>query len=353
MRWGGFGDTRFFGGGFHLPYASFLAELDDQLINGALFESVDLEESRYLVQRDIHIAIGTPKSGLTPRVGLLVIGRARLRRFPYRNVDDRQQELMDSFELHLQDGDVMLWPHEINMVDFDPDRLSFLLRFMFHENSAGTDEATSYNQRRQATFGFIVRHLLEVEKHLMQERLEAERPKHIFLSHSGKDKMLVKEVHDTLEAIGFIPWLDAEKMPAGRPLHRDLEEGMTSSCAAVFFITPNFEDASYIRREINSAVRQETEKGDRFRIITLLLNGATEEKVPGVLRDYVYRFSHRSDRHPGNRESPSDTAWPCKMDRLMWLGQWSFARRHFDLAPGVAERRGKHSRLTRSSRLEA
>ena len=59
--------------------------------------------------------------------------------------------------------------------------------------------------------------------------------KRIFLSHKGSDKDMVIEFKNTLEALGYDPWLDEEAMPAGVSVDRAVLQGMEDSCAVVFF----------------------------------------------------------------------------------------------------------------------
>jgi hypothetical protein len=113
----------------------------------------------------------------------------------------------------------------------------------------------------------------------------------IFLSHKGSDKEMVRRFSETLKELGFDPWLDEKAMPAGTELHRGILQGFQDSCAAVFFITPQFKDERYLRTEINHAAEQKNEKGKRFSIITLIFSGESGEKgvVPDLLRSYVWK----------------------------------------------------------------
>jgi hypothetical protein len=43
-----------------------------------------------------------------------------------------------------------------------------------------------------------------------------------------------------LQELGFDSWLDEEAMSAGTELERGILRGFKDSCAALFFITPNF-----------------------------------------------------------------------------------------------------------------
>jgi hypothetical protein len=112
----------------------------------------------------------------------------------------------------------------------------------------------------------------------------------IFLSHRGANKPLVDRFHHVLKELGFDPWLDREDIVAGDALHRELLAGMQASCAAVFFITPEFRDETYLAYEINLAMAEQTARSDRFRIISLALADTTgaRGRVPLILQSLVY-----------------------------------------------------------------
>lgn len=107
----------------------------------------------------------------------------------------------------------------------------------------------------------------------------------IFLSHRSLDKQIVRPFRDVLAELGYEPWLDEHEMPAGSTLHRAISAGMDASCAVVFFITPNFEDARWLGREIDHAISRKIDQGDKFAVITLVFGDA---EVPRPLREYVW-----------------------------------------------------------------
>ncbi len=115
--------------------------------------------------------------------------------------------------------------------------------------------------------------------------------KRVFLSHKGVDKAQVINFKLTLEGLGFSPWLDEDAMPAGAPLERSILKGMEDSCAVIFFITPSFKDAGFLESEINYAVQQKREKGDRFAIVTLQFadTAGNAGEIPGLLKPYVWK----------------------------------------------------------------
>ncbi|WP_437498158.1 TIR domain-containing protein [Sorangium sp. So ce1099] len=116
------------------------------------------------------------------------------------------------------------------------------------------------------------------------------RPMKIFLSHKGADKPRIRNYHETLKLLGFEPWLDEDAMTAGTNLQRGILQGMIDSCAAVFFVTPNYVDDNFLATEIDYAIEEKRKKGDRFAIITLVLEHEKQKgAVPELLRRYVWR----------------------------------------------------------------
>ena len=115
--------------------------------------------------------------------------------------------------------------------------------------------------------------------------------KKVFLSHKGVDKEVVIDFKDTLEILGYEPWIDEDAMPAGTPLERGLLKGMQDSCGVVFFITPSFKDDGYLESEINYAIQEKRIKGNKFAIITLQFadNNGNVGEIPELLKTYVWK----------------------------------------------------------------
>ena len=122
------------------------------------------------------------------------------------------------------------------------------------------------------------------------ERAQGITPMKVFLSHKGADKPKVREFKKTLELLGFSPWLDEDSMRAGTELERGILKGFAESCAAVFFITSNFKDESFLATEVNYALAEKRRKGDRFAIVTIVFDAASSRaNVPDLLRQYVWK----------------------------------------------------------------
>lgn len=115
-------------------------------------------------------------------------------------------------------------------------------------------------------------------------------PMRIFLSHKGVDKEMVRRFQRLLKELGFDPWLDDDAMPAGVQPDRAILQGFKDSCAAVFFVTPDFKDETWLATEVEYARAEKRAKASRFAIITLCLtkDGAQGE-VPELLKNYVYK----------------------------------------------------------------
>lgn len=126
---------------------------------------------------------------------------------------------------------------------------------------------------------------------LTVEMTQQQNHKKIFLSHKGIDKPRVRRFAQALRAVGLHPWLDEDAMHAGTELERGLISGFDESCAAVFFITTDFEDRDYLASEINYAIAQKREKAENFSIITLVFKNADGKTgpVPKLLRQYVWK----------------------------------------------------------------
>ena len=119
------------------------------------------------------------------------------------------------------------------------------------------------------------------------ERIPGDKELRIFLSHKSADKGLVRRYYETLQILGFSPWLDEKDLPAGTVLERGLQQGFEESCAVIFFITPSFEDEKYLATEIDYALEERRERAERFQIITLCFGEGVA--VPKPLRRFVYK----------------------------------------------------------------
>ena len=128
------------------------------------------------------------------------------------------------------------------------------------------------------------------ENFLQHKMVMNMEPMKIFLSHKSINKDKVRNFKTILELLGFSPWLDEEAMSAGANLERSLHSGMVDSCAAIFFITPDYKDEKYLATEIDYAISRKRQD-EKFSIITLVFPDENGEKgvVPNLLQPYVWK----------------------------------------------------------------
>ena len=129
-----------------------------------------------------------------------------------------------------------------------------------------------------------------VELQIYQEDYLLTKATKLFLSHKGADKSMVREYFSILKMLGFDPWLDEDAMAWGTNLERGILQGFKDSCAAIFFITPHFKDEGYLATEIDYAIKEKRDKGDKFAIIAVRFRDSKGNKgdVPELLTPYVY-----------------------------------------------------------------
>lgn len=149
-----------------------------------------------------------------------------------------------------------------------------------YDNKILPPQPTLY--RRFKTFAKLI-----IDEEIVSEQAS----KKIFLSHKSVDKEMVRRYGIALATMGFEVWLDEDAMPAGTSLERGLSSGFKDSCAAVFFITPNYIDKGFLETEINYALREKRTKGTRFSIIALVIRGENGKQgdIPELLSGYVFK----------------------------------------------------------------
>lgn len=172
--------------------------------------------------------------------------------------------------------------------------------------------------RRDAILLWPPDNILEPEFDAMMRRHELAlglAPMKIFLSHKGSDKPLARKYKETLQLLGFDPWLDEDAMTAGVNLERGVLDGFKQSCAAVFFVTPSFKDERYLATEVDYAIAEKNKKGDRFAIITLVFKRGTEK---GTVPDLLHRFVWKEPGSDLEALQEIVRALPIRVGAIQW-----------------------------------
>ena len=289
MSWADYTHAKHFGDGIFRPYSDFLADVLLELDNLLAAEPTFAGSIVPFATRDTILVLGES-------VSFVAISRSAHRHYPlfatyhWGNLwQTDERAMIAKLGLPLdgakQIAHLDLDNHLATALDF-VDPIVFSVPSVF-QPKPDTPEVTA----RAKSITEAARILLAVERRRYEVMLEMNKPKEIFLSHKSFDKALVREIAQTLEVIGFHPWLDEDKMKAGANLERAIRDGFANSCAAVFFVTPHFTDEGFLATEIDYALAEKRAKGDRFAIITLLLQDSTGKfgSVPQMIKQYVWK----------------------------------------------------------------
>ncbi len=125
----------------------------------------------------------------------------------------------------------------------------------------------------------------------------------VFLSHSSKDKLLVRPLAERLEAAGYRVWYDEWTLVPGAPWQEALEEGLARSAHCAVCVGPNG-FGPWHTEEMRQGVEQAIEGGGS-RVIPILLPGvrtATRKALPKALTRLTWvDFSSIEDAHAFRR----------------------------------------------------
>jgi hypothetical protein len=103
-----------------------------------------------------------------------------------------------------------------------------------------------------------------------------------FISHSKSDREFCHAVYDGLTARGIRPIMDERDFQPGDDLVKKVfDEGIGSSDAVLFVLSPESVDRPWVREELSVAVIQKLRR--KTRLIPILINDLHEDRVPAPL----------------------------------------------------------------------
>ncbi len=106
----------------------------------------------------------------------------------------------------------------------------------------------------------------------------------LFLSHSSRDKLVVRTLAQHLEDKGFPTWLDEWKIRVGECIATSIEKGLTDCRFVILALSPHAVSSGWVDREWKAIYWQEVEEG-RVRILPILLEQC---EIPLLLRTKRY-----------------------------------------------------------------
>jgi TIR domain len=110
----------------------------------------------------------------------------------------------------------------------------------------------------------------------------------VFLSHKGDDKPDVELLATRLKGeIGLRPFLDKWQLPVGKSWQPELESAIEHSASAAIFFGPH-NTGPWHNEEIKLLLDKAARTRDDFRVIPVLLPGASAETMGGFLKQRTW-----------------------------------------------------------------
>ncbi len=108
----------------------------------------------------------------------------------------------------------------------------------------------------------------------------------MFISHSSKDKKEIEEVLPYINAINLPVWFDKYNIDVGESIVEKVEEGLQNSKAVIFWITKNFINSKWCKKEMQVFIRRMIE--ENILIISILDKGIEIKDLPIFLQDIKF-----------------------------------------------------------------
>lgn len=106
----------------------------------------------------------------------------------------------------------------------------------------------------------------------------------LFLSHSSRDKRVVRQLAEDLSFLEVDAWLDEWELQTGDSLHDVIAAAMEKAGYVAVVLGDNYADSRWAREELKQALARERRQSDS--VILPLVFGSAE--VPAFLEDRVY-----------------------------------------------------------------
>ena len=115
----------------------------------------------------------------------------------------------------------------------------------------------------------------------------------VFLSHSSKDRVIVRRLDKDLNSHGFETWLDDNEVPHGASIPASINRGLSESQILILCLSRHSVASKWVAAEWESAISKHL-NGDETRVIPLRLDDCV---VPVFLAQYRYSDFREKDRY--------------------------------------------------------
>jgi hypothetical protein len=133
--------------------------------------------------------------------------------------------------------------------------------------------------------GMVVDDLLkDAEKAKDVRHREDKLARVAFLSHSSRDKAVVRQIASDLSARGITVWLDEQRIHVGDSIPEKIAQGLAQSDFFLVALSENSVGSEWVKRELNNALIQEISKR-RIAILPLKLS---ECEIPALIAEKKY-----------------------------------------------------------------
>lgn len=138
-----------------------------------------------------------------------------------------------------------------------------------------------------------VEELLDKAEIAKQERHQTKSEKRVvFLSHSSKDKPVIRQLATDLTAEGVTVWLDEQNLHVGDSIPDGIAQGLAGSDFFLIALSESSVSSEWVKRELNTALMDAVAKR-KVKVLPVLLSPA---EIPMIIRDLKYADFTKSYR---------------------------------------------------------
>ena len=95
----------------------------------------------------------------------------------------------------------------------------------------------------------------------------------IFISHSGKDDVVVAEFRKTLELLGLEVWTDSQRLVPGDKLKPTIQKEIERASHFLAILSPHSINSAWVFKEIKHALEVQKKRGEDYKVIPVMLPG--------------------------------------------------------------------------------